>query len=133
MGHTAGEFLSEEESLRLKKEREAYRRERLEEISDIISNNPIDINDVEIGDTLKIYHPLDEFTRVTERYPRYEPQKIRRLFSMSTELYDMRMHPLSFEDGFHVYNKRMNQVRIDCPKKFDWLPYYIDIKYFEKK
>ncbi len=132
MGHTAAEFLSEEESLRLRTEWKAYRNERMKEISDIVNNNPIDINDVEIGDTLRIYHPLDELTGVTEQYPRYEPQKIRRLFSIHSGLYDVRMHPLSFKNRFHVYNKRMNQVRIDSPKKMDWLPYYIDIKFFEK-
>jgi hypothetical protein len=120
-----------------------YKQDRRGEIDDIISENPIKYKEIKIGDKLTLYAPLKGLSKI--RFDdKGEFHKIREAFELSSQIYGISMNLLSSCNRFTVYDKRKMkinpentkwyEIRIDEPsKKFlDWLPYWVDIEYFEK-
>lgn len=111
-----------------------YKQACAREIDGIISKNKINLEDIKIGDWLKLYSPLEEKSRVS--FDGSNPYEIKEYFGSSFGLFGFEMRGLKYGGRFTVYDKREKdqQVRISkIPPKssFDFFPVWVSIKYFE--
>ena len=114
-----------------------YQRERAKEISDIIGSNPIQFEEIKIGESLVLYAPLNGISKI--RFDnKGESHIIKELFKPSAGYYnDLGIWSLFCNDEFSVYDKNPKSftLRIDKPTK-DLLPLFpkwIDFRYFSKR
>ncbi len=117
-----------------------YQKACAREISDIIKENPIKLDEVEIGDELTLYEPLKGLSKI-----RFDDEgefhKIRELFGSRAKYSSWEFWSLANCDNFTCYDKRIvtcdgkefPEVRTDKPRKFDWPQFWLPLKYFQKK
>jgi hypothetical protein len=127
-----------------------YQKKRATEINKIISQNPIEFEEISIGDKLSIYAPLKGLSKI-----RFNDQgeflPIRDLFDCRSRYYSWEMWNLALFDEFTVYDKKEvkdslggkthSQIRTNViPREgsnynLDWpmFEHWISIKYFQKK
>jgi hypothetical protein len=127
-----------------------YQRERAIEIEKIISKNPIEFEEIEIGEKLFIYAPLKGISKISFDNDKDFPL-IRSLFSSSEHYYGWSLWPLATGDNFTVYDKRVDVyretekhplLRISSPPEphgkypafdFSTFQHWVSPKFFQKK
>jgi hypothetical protein len=150
MGHYAAEMFPEgkdkfNRDLELSRKRELKQSlQILREIENIISKNPIKLEDIELNEELVIYEPLKR--RSKYNFDHFEHSPIIKSFFNSFNVCDS-LYCLSYKDKFIVYGKQIityfevelrkdletSLIQVSKPVTFDWNPTLIPIQYFQKK
>jgi len=111
---------------------------RILEISQIIDSNSIRTEDIKIGETLKLFHPLLLESRL-DLMEFSKPPIIREAFSIDSELYIPEMGILASSDNFTAYDKNDQLQSINIyPTKgkrplWGFGSNWINIRFFEKQ
>jgi len=142
MGHYCAEMFPNGEDRDFSYRWAKYQQECAREIEEIISKNPIKFEEIKLGEKLSLYAPLKSLSKI--RFDNEgEFHKIRELFDCRMKYYSWGLWALSYIDDFTVYDKRVDLyretekhplIRINkINREFDWLQYWVGVKYFEKK
>ena len=135
MGHYLSEMWVPWQDARI--ELEYYTKWR-DEISDVLNKNPIQMKDLKVGDTIKLYRPFEEKSRYS--WPGYPKRPLKQEFhrvmdSMLSEYLDqfdtfklpMKVEKLKFDDW-----TKTDLLFLNVPIYPGLIEPWYDIKYFEK-
>lgn len=98
---------------------------------EVLSRNPINFEEIKIGEKVRLYAPLRELIKTNPE----NKLRIRDFLEKSFGGYEFGMEELFWREVFTAYDKRESDLALrinEIPRNsFDFFPVWVNIKYFE--